>query len=282
MQHYIPKFYLNNFCSIKNGSEYTIFCFDKLSEESFPSNTKKIGCQNFFYDTDEDMNQSVEKTLGKLDTKFSNTYRKLLDIISIKELDIVEKETMAYYIANQFIRTPEFRRRMKSWLNRIEFYNKKKSIIKKIEELKDNKKIKEMQIKALKEYVPIYAEIILKMKWILITNKTSLPFWTSDNPVNNYNSTIPFPFGSADIKSSGIQIFFPLNTKKLLSFNDPKKFKNFPEKMEYKNKNEIQLQRKLQIIWSSKHIFSIDNNFRYAKKVLEENPVFKLIGMLES
>lgn len=109
IQHYIPKFYLNNFCSIKNGSEYTIFCFDKLREESFPSNTKRIGCQKYFYDTDEDINQSVEKTLGKLDTKFSSTYRKLLDIKSVKELHIEEKETMAYYIANQFIRTQEFR-----------------------------------------------------------------------------------------------------------------------------------------------------------------------------
>jgi len=159
----------------------------------------------------------------------------------------------------------------------IKFYKKKKSIIKKIEELNTDKKIKEMQILALKQYVPIYVEIILKMKWILITNKTSLSFWTSDNPVNNYNSTIPPPFGSADIKSPGIQVFFPLNTKQLLSFNDPKKFKNFPEKMEYKNKKEIQLQRKLQIIWSSKHIFSTDNNFRYAKKVLEENPVLKFV-----
>jgi len=279
LEHYVPRFYLNNFYSVKRGSEYSIYCFDKLEEKFFLRNTKSIGCQKYFYDTDA--NQMVENVLSKLDEKFAVAYKKLLDAKNLDELSIDEKTVMAYFIANQFLRTPECRRRFESILIRYRLYakvEKKKILAKKLEKLiEEDKKIKEMQIKGLEGYVPIYADKLLKMKWALIKNKTSIPFWTSDNPVNNYNSTFPFPFGNYGIDCSGIEIYFPLNVEKNLTIKDPVMFKDLPEVLDYKNKNEVEFQNKLQVYWSTRYLFSNDNDFRFAKKTLKEYPLMKFV-----
>ena len=49
-EHYIPKFYLERFS--KNGK---IFVYDLINDKIFPTNIRKVGSKNYFYDLEPEI-----------------------------------------------------------------------------------------------------------------------------------------------------------------------------------------------------------------------------------
>jgi len=51
-QHYVPQFILRNFAY---GKSKKIWVFDKRNGKSFSSSVKNSACENYFYETSEDI-----------------------------------------------------------------------------------------------------------------------------------------------------------------------------------------------------------------------------------
>ena len=55
-QHYVPRFYLNNFKS----SDNKIFVYDKATDKVFNTAVENIACENYFYDSAKFENELQE------------------------------------------------------------------------------------------------------------------------------------------------------------------------------------------------------------------------------
>src|SRR3989344_9251728 len=105
IQHYVPVFYLRNF-SLQVGNENIINCFDKQLEKNFVANIKKIGCEKYFHDISD---QSIEKNLSKLESKFNMVYNKLITTMDLNSLRIDERIYFLHFIVIQYLRTKQQR-----------------------------------------------------------------------------------------------------------------------------------------------------------------------------
>lgn len=106
------------------------------------------------------------------------------------------------------------------------------------------------------------------MKWMLIRNTYDVPFWTSDHPVTKWNDEDQGIFRNLGYLSSGIQIFFPLTPKLTLCFCDPVKYDSLTPIGETQTKENVIHQNWLQLMFSTKHIFSNINDFVMAEEYL--------------
>ena len=108
LQHYVPRFYLENFVTNIKKSKNQIFCFDKISSKTFSSSIKNIACESFFYDLSNDNEQSTEIALSKLENKFSIAIKNLIENPDINLLSSEDRETISEFIIIQEFRTKEF------------------------------------------------------------------------------------------------------------------------------------------------------------------------------
>jgi hypothetical protein len=278
IQHYVPRFYLENF-AFKRGKEHWLYCFDKSDYRTFPVNIKNIGCEKFFYES-KDEEQKLEKALSTLEGDSNEVFKKLLKSKSLQYLNWNEKEKIATFIVVQELRTREFREHLRSLGKEMKRVLGGKPLSKALEqELKtiDSKEtVRSIHLKLVTDTLSGKLEMvkmILDMKWILFENYTKIPLWTSDQPINRFNP-IDNPMGNLGLKSKGIQIFFPLNHRLGISFCDAVEYFTFPDKMTC-IKDNIIFNNTLQVRSSTRHIFSNNNDFSLAKKWLDEHPEFK-------
>ena len=89
--------------------------------------------------------------------------------------------------------------------------------------------MRQMQVNVLVRNGPKFAGYLARLKWVLTINRSTMPYWTSDNPITRYN---PHP---EDLKSNlglgdrGIQVFFPLSPTRSLCLCDPEEYAALPE-----------------------------------------------------
>jgi hypothetical protein len=273
IQHYVPKFYLKSFSTIRNNN---LYCFDKFKPKYFLVNIKKIGCEKYFYDTSIDTNQLVEKGLAQMESLCNIAYNKLIKKGKLECLTEDDKYSIAILIATQQMRTKKVRGEIKANIKRLTEFIPDKVLTKELEEeLKDantEESIKSMQIDLIADY-QLSANILFKMKWILLKNETTMPYWTSDHPITLYNPVNqPFNLG---LLCTGIQIRFPLNPKLCLCLCDPNLYCFYPDNLKAENVQNIIFQNSLQFIYSKRHIFSNNNDFSLAEKMINKNRLKK-------
>jgi hypothetical protein len=277
IQHYVPRLYLRNF-SVVNKGKCSIFCFDKVKEKVFCVKIENIAVEKYFYDTDKGKNQIIEKMLGRLESIFNAAYGKLLQTEDLGSLSIMEKAAIAYFVAMQDLRTREFREFFKDMTSQLKEklsgYKMTAAFKKQLETIQGEEAAKAMQLKFMVRNADWYAKIVGAMKWMLLVNETKLPYWTSDHPIDRHNDIDQSPYGNLGLLSKGIQIYFPLSTKISLLFCDPVLFRVLPEKVSVKEENVI-FQNYLQVSWSTRHIFSTNDDFGLAKQMILEYPELK-------
>lgn len=270
IQHYVPRFYLKNFAKLM-GKSHIINCLDKPTSNKFPIDIKKIGCEKFFYDTSKDTEQVIEKFLAHYESQFSVAYKKLIEKKDLLQLSDAEKEMIAYFLATQWMRTKSSRDDIEETIRKLEdrFSTEQLAPVfkKQIDDAKTEESIKNLHIRTIIQAVPMVAQIILKMKWTLVLNKTEMSYWTSDNPVTLYNKLDLFPYGNLGLTSKGIQFVC-----------DPVMFSFMPVKLETMDVQTVIFENHLQVIWSTRHIFSLEEDFSLAEKILEEDPKLKKAG----
>jgi hypothetical protein len=236
-----------------------------------------VACEKYFYDVLPG-DGKVEKALAELESNISVAYSKLVSVQDIGKLNLSERWCIAAFAVIQELRTKEWREALRDLClqlkERLSKHELSEKLKKELQEVAKPEFHKEFQLKMLKG-VPEYVEMLLCMKWILIENKTKVPFWTSDHPVSRHNPIDKWPLGNLGLLCEGIQIFLPLTPRIALCFCDLTHYFAYPERMATGNVDNVIFQNHLQLKWSTRSIFSCDANFSLATKILKEQPEWR-------
>lgn len=272
LQHYVPRLYLKAFCILGRGNR--LYCFNKMTSKDFPVNIRNIASETHFYDTPKDTNQTVEKALATIEDNFNVAYTKLINLEDLTILDDKEKTSISYFVATQELRTREnrahFQNLFKQLKERLSKENLSETKRKELDELNTEEGLKSLHVRMF-EHVPMLAEILLKMNWVLYVNITKLPLLTSDNPVCRYNPYEKYHYGNMGLLSKGIQIHFPLSPKLELCMLEPESYYHFPYKEQMENEENVIFCNSLQVVYSYNYLFSNLKDFSLAKTMISKN-----------
>jgi hypothetical protein len=280
MQHYVPRFYLRNFAADTSRSTPMVHCFDKPGGNQFPTSITNIGGENYFYDIPEDPDQEFESQLSAIEGEFSQAYDSLLDSEDLDALDENDRTAIAYSIAVQELRTRENREQLRDMLSKLcgelEEYPQTDEMAEQIEELRElgtEEGVSRFQRRSIKNNAWDLAEIILGMKWILLMNEISIPYWTSDHPIVRHNNIDHSPYGNLGLRTKGIQMYFPLSSSISLAFCDSTLFGHLQAKSSV-DLDHVRFQNSLQVRESTRHVIANTDDFSMAEAFLDDYPEY--------
>jgi hypothetical protein len=278
IQHYVPRFYLANF-SIQRKHKFLIHVFDKTTSRSFETNIENIAAEKFFYDTKSirpNLRQLVERLLSRMESRFAISYDKIVRGEDLSKLSLEEKASVAYFIVTQELRTREYRETMSDIMRQLRHRLSGERLSEELDrQLRDGateESIKSVQAAMLFKDGPEFAGIIGAMNWILLRNRTDTPYWTSDHPVNRHNDIDQSPLGNLGLLSPGIQLFFPLSPRLALFIFDPAMYTTSIDKYDITDTQNVIFQNSLQVRWSTRHVFSVNDDFSLATDVIQKMP----------
>jgi hypothetical protein len=119
--------------------------------------------------------------------------------------------------------------------------------------------------------VPEVAELVLALKWVLLSNDTGQPFWTSDHPVTLFNPVDAWPRGNLGLKCEGIQAFLPISPWVMLAVCDPVMYGAMPPSGNVTAENVV-FQNHLEIRASTQYLFASTGQFTLAQEILANEP----------
>jgi len=281
-QHYVPRFYLKNFL-LPNSN--TVYCFDKVSGKSFAANIQDIAHENLFYGF-TDLKDMVEQSLTRVEQRFFvNAYNEILRLKNYSKLSHSTKGWLCVFLAFQLMRSKDTRMRVKEIREKVVMEIAKDELereegIHTPDSLRlrftDPEYAKALHIDfMMKDGVEPFFEIanyLGNKKWVVLRNVSPYCLWTSDNPLsfqNNYGGE-----GNLGIMCPGVEIRFPLSRNLLLYSYDPKL--DAPRRNNEKiSKEAVDLANQMQVVSSTRFIYSCNNDFDIAKKYLNKYPKYK-------
>lgn len=267
-QHYVPQFYLRNF-STRSKNGYCIWCYDKLRQRRFKSNPKNLAQEIGFYDfvSAKGDEASLEQGLADIESDFKTAIEEVYLKPTAHSLGS-NKEAIALFLALQLSRTPQFR----IIYQQIVTGTNKKFAIPGLEiPIIDENELKREQALFIIESTPVLTEVLLRLKLVLIHNRTNKPFWTSDNPVSLYNPHKHNIDGTMGLLSPGIQVHFPLNPSLALAICDPQEYAQNADEAEANSLN-VEFNNSGQVIFSRQFLFSTNDDFDLAQQMIHKNP----------
>jgi len=267
-QHYVPQFYLRNF-AVKRRKQFFICCYDKAAGKTLETNIKNIAQETKFYDFNDD--EGEQKSIEAFFSDIETASQAALEVVCSKpsaNTVSANKTVLANFIASQMSRTTVFRA---EHLNMLRGANAR---------LQDDgiefpvpteNELKQHQAVFIVENTPIFADILVEMKWVLTLNQTGKPYWTSDHPIIKYNPHKPEFAGNIGLLSKGIQLHFPLSPCLALTICDPQEYAGAePEVMAILP--NVEFNNSGQVLYSRQYLFSIDDDFQLAGRMILENP----------
>jgi hypothetical protein len=250
-QHYVPQFYLRNFSN--DGKQIFVY---HLASQTYTLSPIASTCQEkYFYDIDPEF----EKMLNQLETRQAPVIKKIIELQNLETLSADELYDLMAFLVIQDTRTKDARILVDK---QVELFVSQyiKPMMKADEELK--KKYTPGYIDSLKITMPNFykftfgvalssIEALSDLLPVLIVNKTSKPFISSDSPVVKNNYYIVGKNGLTGVLSPGLQIFCPLTDKIVILFIHREAYDiHFTQKMriELTNENDVDKINELQIL----------------------------------
>lgn len=122
-QHFVNQEYLRNFATPEsiaqhrsNREKWHVRVYDKILKKVLPSRPiRSVAAKRFFYNPKGEP-ASLERQLGWLEGASAEVHRKLLKTKDHTKLSGSEKETLAKFIAIQYVRTDQ-QRLLGNWIN---------------------------------------------------------------------------------------------------------------------------------------------------------------------
>ncbi|WP_079529960.1 DUF4238 domain-containing protein [Halobacillus hunanensis] len=266
-QHYVPQFYLNYFAN-KNGR---IFVYDKINEKKFPSNSRGIASEGYFYDIIKGKMQSIEKYLNRdYESAFSKYLPSLIQRLENDEdfyLTSDDKKEIASFLSLQYVRTKRFREESVRLFTSQDIYHSEAFLPPKMghiilfsdPDLLDN----------------ISANLLQNYYWVIGKNETSEFFYTSDNPFAQRESMREVHKKHqkefADFSLLSYEIALPLTPKYLITFYI--KDKQFEELKDIDgtvysfNKDNVQWFNNLQFMKCYRQLYSCTDDFTFVENI---------------
>lgn len=220
-QHYVPKFYFKLFSKNKKT-----ICLYVISQNKFIEHaTIKDQCsKSYFYSK----NTNIKKIFSQLEGSAKNILTKIIKNNSLNELNNEEIENLKSNILFQHGRT-KFAKDRENDLANFFFDLLKPKIYddaKKAGEHISWESIKNTKIEMKSNYTLFLSMmtgiLLIDMKACLLENKSQMDFIFSDNPVVFFNSFFndKYSYGTTGLSSTGLQIFYPINSKLILFLYD--------------------------------------------------------------
>ncbi len=240
-----------------------------MTRRTFNPNVKNVANQTGFYNfvTSAGEKATIETFFNDTETKMKYAAEALIGRPTASTL-LEYRLTLAKFIALQEERTPIFRDTHNHTV-RLANENLKPDGFE--FETPTENDTREFQARFLSDFADYFASILLKMKWILVTNKSDKPFWTSDNPTFRYNPIRSKFFGNLGIESKGIQLHIPISSALAIIICDPLEYADiasvlpaFAPSVDFNNSG--------QVIHSRQYVFSPRDNFALAHEMISKDP----------
>lgn len=268
-QHYVPEFYFKLF----SKDEKTICVFNISNKKFIEHASIKGQCsKHYFYSK----NLNIEKTFSWLEGLAKKKLKNIIDNKNLSCLSKEEKEHLKSHILFQHGRTKFAYDREEDMANYI-FNLLKPKIYQDAKESGEDiswKSIKNSKIVLKSSYnllVSMMSGILLyDLNMILLENQSNMDFIFSDNPVVFFNSFFnkKSPYGTTGLASTGLQIFYPINSKLMLSLFDSNFYTLLNnDVIKIKDSKDIQRLNGLQVLNCNNNIYFEDKNFK--DKVIE-------------
>ena len=210
-QHYVPQFYLKHFSPEEDGSY--VYCYDKEKRISFTASTRDICQEISFYDS-KYSEKSVEGAFAIGERYCSTVLGKVVDA---NDLSVLSMEEFAGLLGFLLLLKQRTRKRRDIvglarmiWMDKIN------------EQFTDWKIVPESDDWQRKDHLSSMVDLheeegkrLFRNNWVLIINNTSIPFWTSDDPLVQQLVTADKRF-----KGSYLRNYCPI-TPKMLMFSEP-------------------------------------------------------------
>ena len=265
-EHYVPRFYLDFFGE-------SLFGFDKLTGNVFPTVSKNIALERGFYDLDPKID--LEAVIAENESRMRFGISELIDKRNPIAISEEARIVTSLFIALQFVRTKEYRAMVQESGGKL-----MTEIVKSNPEFKDDDfnivmkdelaKVLQAQTIAGSYAVPEVGWTLGHSLWTLLVNRTSVPFWTSDNPVALFN---PSDRG-VGFAVTGNQTHFPLNEKLLLLILDPVSYNSPPVKI-VKQREAVLYENTLQLYSATRFVISSHDDFLLAKRIRQEDATLR-------
>lgn len=275
-QHYVPKMYLRHF--FISESEERLWCFDKVAGNIFQSSLDRISGEDFFYDPGEFEDPPIERFMQFIEGLTPPVIERLISQDGLDELSREESRILAVFVAVQWHRTRERRNALRNLGEQMVETLEERGIAEFIDDtdleaLTDEADIRDRQNQTIIEDSVETAAILEEKRWVLLSNLTQTPFWTSDNPFVLHNRRDFGPFrGNLGIDVQGIEMYFPLDPNTMLGFLDPEDFGHLDSQLPVLDPDIVEMYNFLQVRQSNRQVFSCDDEFSLAEELVEEYP----------
>lgn len=273
LHHYVPRFYLKFFC---DQSE-RFWVWDKNSGKVFRTAPNKVAAGTHFYRVPQFIGTEVdplflEKDLASLEAKAAailQTCAVLLDTmkpLQYLQMDDEERWVLSSFIAVQFLRTAEQRDILALFALKNGFYKDGLS-----QEEKVNLHAQMLCSGGLVEEI---AQRVFDSIWIYARNRTSTPFWTSDNPVAFKTGDNRMWLKGPGIFSSGSYVVFPITPSYVLYCKEPQYWSALSELDTGLSPVDltdemVQHENAGQVFMATRHVLSISNEFSWADEFVK-------------
>ncbi|MCU7837707.1 MAG: DUF4238 domain-containing protein [gamma proteobacterium symbiont of Taylorina sp.] len=313
--HYVPQFILRNF-SI--GKKKRIFVLDKRNLKVFTSHTKDIAHENHFYKDDEfGFEVDTETKLADLESECAPIFSRIISEESIKNINEFDRALICLFTTVQLTRTNNTREFLASMNKAIADWARKSGIDPNIDienfYEQTEKEIKESSIKILRSVPGDTAKHLLDKEMVLVKSPKREPFYISDHPVVMYNHYPRQGRGNLGIGLKGIEIHFPISPRLCLMFICGETIEEIRSKVSEHNirirlgtafpvdmsepeeyvedlnckktrllkPENVEFHNSLQVIQSSRFIYSGNKEFELAKDMLDTEPELRFPAELE-
>lgn len=292
-QHFVPCFYLRNFTSKEGGSR--IHVYDKPQRKSFQASISKVASRRYFYDLEEiDMEageaQVVEKYLGRYETLAGAAINSLLNSLKNggKFISASVVEDLSIYLPLQILRTEETRIsaiQTATFIREIAFMahleREAPELAKKAqgklswtatEDFRKAVHLQAMFDTELREWLAL--RLFSDFYWIVITNETATPYYTSDHPVVHIGHQQHQWRSMQGFGCPGIEIAFPLSSKYLLVLAEREyfsAFKHLDRQVITANRLNVEYYNSLQIERSTMQIYCGKDSFDLVEDMAAED-----------
>jgi len=228
-QHYVPRFYLSGFTY---GNNEQLYVLDKINKKIFKKNIIEICEQKYyysFYEQEGEYNSMIEEQLGKMEDKFSEVFRKLIDNMEgyyykkdkkFNKITHDDKKLVLEFIFYQIIRVPKYFDKLISMIiPQYRQFNNDDGI-----EQTEKELINDIKKHTFPNYFNKSKEIVSilsKKNWIffILSEKLDTSFISSDNPVIITNSDKQSPIRGALIDPM-TEISFPISKNIALALKE--------------------------------------------------------------
>ncbi len=220
-QHLVPQCYLQWF-AIRDRLQV----YDKTQNRFFLINKRDAASRSYFYDVNSPFTkenydvQFAEHTLSKIEGELSPALDEFhFRLKGNKPLYPEQKTIISALIAIQIFRTQEFREICLKFVRQVkeEFPHEKDQIEGDNPVLEEDDviaKLVQLDYVFNNEVLDKLTSFLDSCIWLIASNKTKIPFFTSDNPVSikGINGKLDY----SKVLSRGTQISLPLSEKYLL------------------------------------------------------------------